>query len=185
MFKEKGFTLAELLVSLSITLILTVTALPAFSEFIERRKANGEVHRILGLLYVARSESVKRNKVVTLCQSGNGVNCGGGWQNGWLLFVDSNRNGIREDHESPLSRGHLEQGYQLSYRAFGSSNHLRFTPLGFTLSHNGTFKLCPEDKNAKFARAVVISKTARIRVTPDSNDDGFHEDASGNPLTCP
>jgi type IV fimbrial biogenesis protein FimT len=53
-----------------------------------------------------------------------------------------------------------------------------------TLSQNGTFKLCPSDGDAKFARAVVISKTARVRTTRDASGDGVYEGASGNDLTC-
>jgi len=36
----------------------------------------------------------------------------------------------------------------------------------------------------KFARAVVISKTARVKLPKDSDGDGVNDDASGNSLTC-
>jgi hypothetical protein len=53
-----------------------------------------------------------------------------------------------------------------------------------TLSQNGTFKLCPADNDAKYARAVVISKTARVRRPKDSDGDGVYDDANGKALVC-
>ena len=110
---------------------------------------------------------------------------GGDWQDGWMLFADNNKDGSLDEGEEILTRGQVEWGFKLSYRAFGSFNHLRFTPMGFTLSHNGTFKLCPADDDPRYARVVIISKTARIRLSKDADGDGIYEDASGKPLVCP
>ena len=87
--------------------------------------------------------------------------------------------------EELLKTGRAGEGYRLSYRAFGSSVHLRFTPLGFTLAHNGTFKLCPADNDPRYARALIVSKTARFRLSGDRDGDDIHEDASGDALACP
>jgi type IV fimbrial biogenesis protein FimT len=185
MTKEMGLTLVELMITLVILSILISIAVPSFAHMRKRAEANGETNRILSLLALARSESIKRSQVVTLCKSSDHAECGGDWQGGWVLFVDNNKDGRRDEGEELLTSGQMERGYQLSYRAFGSFNHLRFTPMGFTLSHNGTFKLCPEDNDPRYARVVIISKTARIRLSKDADGDGIYEDASGKPLVCP
>ena len=185
MSKESGFTLVELVVTLLILSVLVSLAIPSFAHMIRRAEANGETERILNLLALARSESIKRSRVVTLCKSSDLVECGGEWQDGWMLFVDGDKDGSLDDDDEVLTTGRVEQDFILSYRAFGSFKHLRFTPMGFTLSHNGTFKLCPADNDPRYARVVIISKTARARLSRDADGDGIYEDAGGRPLTCP
>ncbi len=185
MTKEIGLTLVEVMITLLIVSILVAIAVPSFTHMKRRHEANGETNRILSLLALARSEAIKKSQVVTLCKSSDPAECGGDWQDGWILFADNNKDGSLDEGEEILTRGQVEWGFKLSYRAFGSFNHLRFTPLGFTLSHNGTFKLCPADDDPRYARVVIISKTARIRLSKDADGDGIYEDASGKPLVCP
>ena len=185
MNQQSGVTLVELMVTLVVISLLASLTIPSFAHLVRRSEANGEADRILSLLALARSESIKRGRVVTLCKSSDQTQCGGEWQGGWMLFVDGNKDGRFDVNEEILTSGRLERDFKLSYRAFGSFNHLRFTPLGFTLSHNGTFKLCPADDDPRYARVVIISKTARVRLSQDKDGDGVYEDASGKPLACP
>jgi len=184
MKKISGFTLIEMLSVLVIAVTLIAVAVPSFSDTVNRQKANGEASDIISLLAVARSETIKRSKFVTLCSSIDSAECGGDWQDGWILFVDEDSNGVRGDDELILRGGQTGQKFILTYRAFGSSSYLRFAPFGLMLANNGTFKLCPEDGDARFARAVIISKLARTRLGRDRDGDGIAEDASGNPLGC-
>ena len=185
MIKELGVTLVELMITLLISALLVSIAVPSSAHLVKRSKANGETNKILDVLALARSESIKKSQVVTLCKSLDKAECGGDWRDGWILFVDGNKDGKRDEGEDVLTSGKMEQGFKLSYRAFGSSSHLRFTPMGFTLSHNGTFKICPADSDPRYARVVIISKTARTRLSRDADGDGIYEDASGRPLVCP
>ena len=67
MKKNAGVTLVELLVGIALAGILISLAHGAFSGVIARGKASGEVNRLLSVIALARSESVKRSRVVTLC----------------------------------------------------------------------------------------------------------------------
>ncbi len=57
-------------------------------------------------------------------------------------------------------------------------HYIRFTPRGMTLAQNGTFIVCPENADVNLARAVVVSKTARVRIPPAG------EDGTGDALLC-
>lgn len=140
---------------------------------------------MFSLLYFARSEAIKRNQVVTICKSNNAETCGGSWTDGWIVFVDEDKDGIRDYAETIVLSNKISDGFSLSWSAFGSNNYIRFNKTGLTLSQNGTFKLCPYDGDNRFARAVVISKLTRVRITSDSNRNGVYEDATGKDITCP
>ncbi len=181
---NKGLTLIELMVVIAIIGILASLAAPSFNTILRQQKVIGEANLLFSLVYIARSEAIKRNGVVTICKSTDAVQCGGLWSDGWIVFEDNNSDGSRDVGEPLISSGLIRDDYQLSWSAFGSNNYIRFTSRGLTLSQNGTFKLCPNDGDIRFARAVVISKTARVRLTKDTDGDGIYEDANDNNLTC-
>jgi|AMFO01.1.fsa_nt_gi Tfp pilus assembly protein FimT len=185
MRREKGVTLVELVAGVAVAAILVSLSIPPLREQLRSATAAAETHKLLSLLARARVEAVRHNQVVTLCRSADGVACGGSWSRGWLLFVDANRNGRREEAETVLAVGRPENGYRLRLAAFGSPNRMRFSPVGFTLAGNGTFRLCPEDGDVRYARAVIVNKAGRARISRDRNGDGVHEDAQGRPLACP
>ena len=184
-WKNSGVTLVELTVTVALVSILASIAIPAFERQVRIASVQAEVQKIFSLLARARMEAIRRNRVVTLCKSANGLSCGGSWSQGWLLFVDENRNGKREPAERLLAVGRPEHGYRLRLAAFGSSSRIRFSPVGFTLAGNGTFRLCPPDGDNRYARAVIVNKAGRPRSSHDNDGDGIHEDAGGKPLTCP
>ena len=184
MYNNKGLTLIEVMLTLAIIAIIASFAAPSFNNLMRRQQVSGEADVLFSLVYFARSEAIKRNKVVTICKSDDGMVCGGSWSNGWIVFVDNDKDGNRDSGEIFISSGKIGEGYQLGWTAFGSNNYIRFTANGLTLSQNGTFKLCPSDLDVRFARAVVISKTARVRLPKDSDGDGIYEDANSDALTC-
>jgi len=182
--RAKGLTLIELLIVIAIISILASLAAPSFNELVRKQHVNGEANVLFSLVYLARTEAIKRNSVVTICKSNDANQCAGTWTDGWIVFQDNDKDGSRDLGEILISSGTIGNNYQLSWSAFGSNNYIRFTSNSLTLSQNGTFKLCPNDGDIRFARAVVISKTARVRMPQDDDGDGVYDDASGNPLSC-
>jgi type IV fimbrial biogenesis protein FimT len=181
---KKGFTLIELMIVISLVGILTSLALPSFESFLRKRQMVGSSDLLYTSLYLARSEAVKRNSTVTICKSSDAATCGGSWSDGWLMFEDNNSDGSLDGAEVVITAGSPPPDYQLIWAPFGAKNYIRFYKNGMTSSHNGTFKLCPYDQDSRYASAVIVSKTARIRVAQDNNLNGIREDASGNDLTC-
>ncbi|MBD3635063.1 MAG: GspH/FimT family pseudopilin [Methylophaga sp.] len=181
---RNGFTVIELMIVLSVLAIISATALPSFRSLLIEIEVDGQINKLVSTLQLARSEAVKHNQVVTICKSLDGQNCGGNWSDGWLMFVDNNADGHKNTAEIALTSAQLIDGYTLSWSAFGSNNYIRFRQNGLTSSHNGSFILCPVNLDSRFARAVIISKTSRVRTSKDSDQDGVEENASGDPLSC-
>jgi type IV fimbrial biogenesis protein FimT len=163
---SKGLTLIELLIALAIAAILATIALPSFNDLLRRKEINGEANALFSMLYLARSEAIKRSSVVTICKSSDSESCGGTWSDGWLMFADQNKDGTLDTGETLITHGRIREKIAVGWVAFGSNNYIRFTPRGMTLAQNGTFTICPKNADQQIARAVVISKTARVRIPP-------------------
>jgi type IV fimbrial biogenesis protein FimT len=97
MKKILGFTLVELLVTLTVAAILLASAVPAFRDMIQNNRIAVQANAMVGALNLARSEAVKRGVTVQVCKSSNGATCvagAGNWQIGWIVFSDINGNGV-------------------------------------------------------------------------------------------
>ncbi len=175
---KSGFTLIELMVVIAILAITFSLSVPAYKDLQLRQKINGQANQLFSIIYLARSEAIKRSTVVTICKSGNGQTCGAEWSEGWLMFADQDADGTLDPLENIISAGLLDSQIMVNWSAFGSDNYLRLTPRGMTMSQNGTFTLCPKNGNAMIARTVVVSKLARVRLPPMGEDDG------GTPIVC-
>ena len=72
-----GFTLIEMIVTVSIVAILASIAAPSFSSMLERNKATAVANEMVSALLLARSEALKRRNNVTVCTSMDQTTCAG------------------------------------------------------------------------------------------------------------
>ena len=175
MDRPPGFTLPELVFSMAIVAGMVAWGVPAFRDLERNAARTSEVNLFLQAVYLARSEAIKRNGVVSLCPSRDGNSCaasGTGWDRGWIVFVNLDRDSpaVRDSGEDLLYAYPTWAGGSvfanratLSFRAFGQS--------GVT----ATFTFC-DDRGSRGARAVIISQSGRPRVSDRS--------ASGTTLSC-
>jgi type IV fimbrial biogenesis protein FimT len=76
-----GFTLVELIITITIVAILVAIALPNFHDFIIRSTVNSNANDLVGALNTARAEAVKRGRPVAVIANG------GNWNAGWQVVV--------------------------------------------------------------------------------------------------
>ena len=87
----RGFTIIELLVTVAVAAILLTVVVPSFVSVTQSTRASAEANLLVGDLYLARSEAIKRGQSVTVCSSSDGLSCNGNpavWSNGWIVFPD-------------------------------------------------------------------------------------------------
>jgi len=161
--------------TLAIAAGLLAWGVPNFRDLLLDAERTREVNQFLHAVYLARSEAIKRNDVVSLCPSADGQACaqaGTAWENGWILFVNSDRDSpaVRDPGEEILrvfpawADGHIQTNRgTLSFRAFGQ--------MGVT----ATFTFC-DRRGPAGARAVIISQTGRPRASS--------RNPAGGLLTC-
>jgi type IV fimbrial biogenesis protein FimT len=169
-----GWTLLEMLVCLLVIGIVAGWGVPTFGTVSRNADQTSRVNLFIQAVYLARSEAIKRNGVVSLCPTADGTLCqpAADWRSGWLVFVNEDRDSpaMRDPGEEVLhvyeawDGGHiLSNRSTLSFRAFGQ--------VGVT----ATVAFC-DDRGAAAAKAVIISQTGRPRISTRS--------ASGGPLPC-
>jgi len=175
MDRRRGYTLPELVFTMAIAVGLLGWGVPAFRDIQLNAARTREVNQFIQAVYLARSEAIKRNGVVSLCPSLDGEWCapsGTPWHRGWLIFVNRDRDSPAvRDHGEDLLRVYAtwDEGAVRANRAT-----LSFRPFG-QMGVTATFTFC-DQRGSKAARAVIISQTGRPRVSDRS--------ASNTALVC-
>lgn len=74
-----GFTLVELMITVTIVAIVLVIGIPSFKNFVLNQRVKTASSQIFFALTLARSEAIKRNAEVRLVKTGTN------WQDGWTV----------------------------------------------------------------------------------------------------
>ena len=167
----RGFSLLEALAVLAIAAILLGVALPSLQSLVGSVRTTSAANDLLADLLLARTEALKRRRRVVLCKSADGSGCtvSGEWQQGWIVFVDTNEDGVRGAGEPVLQRQnplgsavHLTGNASLAkYVAYVANGTTRQTGGGFQA---GTLTICRASNGPTTARQIVINATGRPRV---------------------
>lgn len=176
--KQAGITLVELISTLAIIAILIGGLTTPLQEMLAGNRVTAQVNHLLGDLAFTRSTAITHQQHSVICKSRDGKQCTrqGDWGQGWIVYIDANHNHQRDGAEQLLRvSSALPDALQLSYDGFGSDHYITYRPSGLTRT-NGSFVLCPAGQQ-KLARAVIVYKTGRVRVSK--------KQAKGGKLKCP
>ena len=166
--KTKGFSLVELMITLSILAIVMALAFPSFSTLLIKQKIKSKRDELMSAFQYARTEAVTQNRPVSICPSANpwssSPTCSGNtdWTTGWIVFYDTSLSTTPVVH-TPILRGYPRvEGITVKYNSSGaaSPNLIRYVATGMmdTAFSPGTFELS-DPKNITPPRSMIISPT--------------------------
>ncbi|WP_306993017.1 GspH/FimT family pseudopilin [Pseudoxanthomonas winnipegensis] len=100
--QTRGFTLLELMVTVTVLGILAAIAFPSFRNTIRSTRVATTTNQLLTAVALARTEAIK-SRASGLCPSANATSCSGDWSDGWLVWQDLDRNGNLDGTEPIVS----------------------------------------------------------------------------------
>jgi prepilin-type N-terminal cleavage/methylation domain-containing protein len=129
--KKGGFTLVELMVTITIIGLIAVLSVPAFTRFRQNWMLHGEAEQFAGTLRAARAAAIMKsiNAVFTFDMDANT----------FFYFEDNDRDGVRDNGEYRSAVYHLTPGIEISARTLPATT-LTFGALGNT-QNSGTVTL--------------------------------------------
>lgn len=154
---ELGFSLVELLFTITLSSILLTLAFPVYRHLILELRLFILTDRVTSTLYYARSEAIRRQNVITICKSKDGKSCSGSWNDGWIVLI--NKSSIPKLLRVYPALSHWDF---LEWHGFRSDNYLQLHPDGS--SQNGSFIVCVNALSKKMVWLIKISQTGRIRI---------------------
>ena len=150
-----GFTLIEMLVTISIMAILLTIAAPSFNTVIAGTRMSAEINDLQASLNFARSEAVKRGLKIDVCPptTPNGTTCATtnplDWSSGWVVLVDGTTTQLR------ISPG-VTHGDTLTSTSAAAFPYPEFTPAGYTFFTN-TISLHDSNSTSGLYRCIVFN----------------------------
>lgn len=150
--RQGAFTLTELMIVVAIIAILAAVAAPSLDSALMASKLRSYANELVAGSFLARGEAIKRNAVVTMCVSTDGLTCAtGGWEQGWIVLAGT----------EVLMR---QQAAASGYRVTGSVSAVTFQPTGFG-AQAATITACRASPVGSQERVVRISTTGRASVS--------------------
>jgi len=130
---QAGFTLYELLITLIIVGVVMSYGMANLSDFTKNGRMTATANDLHAAFHMARSESSRAKTNITICGSadpmGNGADCDGTWEQGYIVFIDTDGNLLRAGGTETILRRHdaVESGVNLriangaTYFSYGQS----------------------------------------------------------------
>lgn len=168
-----GVSLIEMLFVVGLAAILLALGVPYLGDLLRSARLSSLTNDLLVELHLARSEAIRRGQRVVLCKAANDATCAvsGGWDQGWLLFEDTDNNGTRDGGERVVRyRSAAPAGWRITGNAL-VSRYVSYDPVGTTKLIGGGFQagtltICAVSASAAPARQIVINSTGRPRTQP-------------------
>ncbi len=176
--QQKGFTLVELLVTLTVLIVTLAIGIPFYDNMIANNRAIALSNDFIRTFNLAKSEAVTRGSFAGICANGgtdSSPSCGSDWTNGWFVYEDANWDA---SYDSASSAGEtvikiwqaLEPGIYVDM-APSSATAIMFTSTGQKFSSGDlVVKMAQIDGDGKIAttgkqiRCMYMNSVGQINI---------------------
>ena len=167
----RGLTLIELMAAVAIITISVTFGIPSFFETLDKYRAKSEISSFEKTIRKSRWLALNLGEEISICPL-SGSSCSTFWNQSLTVFSDRNRNSKLDTGEDihfvqdrTNSRGRWKKRSNIK-------NIIRLTPNGYAFAYASTWIFCPQSKNWRHARQLVINLQGRVRIAPYLNKNG-------------
>jgi len=165
-----GFTIIELMATLTVAIVLAGIAIPAFSHLMARNRLAATSNALRGAFAAARQVAIDKNKPVTLCAGDKTAGCSGDWSAGeWIVFRDHDHNARIDGPDRIVRSGAAPGAAQVVIAGNGPMHKaVVYMPDGRAQRVSGAFaagtlRVCVDGGIAPNSVDLVLSSTGRVR----------------------
>ena len=181
--RTKGFTLIELMISVSVTSILAALAIPNYSQFIVQMRVDNEISQLHRILLITRNAAINSGQKAIVCPLDESQQCTSQWQNELSVFIDVNDNKTFDGNEKIIRiRPAIKTNDKLIYGK--GRTKITFKPTGqLSGLANGTFRYCPQ-RYKNYSRGIIVARSGRLYQSSDIDNDGVDENRGNKEISC-
>ena len=173
-----GFSLLELMTVVIILGVGLALALPDLSSFIRRNQISSATNELMSAMTLARAEAIKRGAPVVICASSDSTTpaptCTGAWNEGYIVFVDTNADALRQPAEEVLRTSPAAPARVVVDRNGGEAQ-IRFAPNGMLSGLSAGTRLTVRNTSspsgAKENRVVCVALAGRASALDERSYD--------------
>ncbi|TMO54792.1 GspH/FimT family protein [Pseudoalteromonas phenolica] len=160
---NRGLTLIELLITLSLIVILSLLAVPSFNSMLHKNRPEVALKQIKRQIVLSRSYAITHDKYISLCGLVQRKCHKDLWGESLTSFIDTNRNHVLDADEKIL---HVIERINIQDELSYPRHAITFKPDGSLKGlANGTFVYCAFDMKGKpTGLEMSISNAGRARM---------------------
>lgn len=163
---QKGVTLLELLVTLSIFFICYTLVIEGLPLFLVQNERDLFLDKLKNTIEFAKQEAFSKNKSITLCASQNKKTCSllGNWSLGFIVF----ENDAKRRQPTPGALLYGVDGLHYGNIYFSANgNELHISPQGIT-TNIGSWVYCPKSGRFVKPKGLVINWGLRTYLSDEN-----------------
>lgn len=173
---QRGFTLLELMITISIVGIVAAIAFWNSSNMLEENQAENYLLDLKRTLTFARAKATSTDSLVVVCsgdtnriEKNKRVPCTTSWTSGTVLaFYDSNSNGVQNPQRGDVILRVLDEIPENSRLSFSGDKSIIFDASGRITTAAGTFIYCPNNDNEN-NKALTITQSGTTLYNGDTD----------------
>ncbi len=176
--QQAGFTLYELMVTLAVVGVILSFGMANLGDFNRNGRMTATANDLHGAFHVARSEAARAKSNITICASADNAQCGGTWDQGFIVFQDDDGDVLVDGGEAILRQnGPAETGVLLNIP--NGATYFSYSPTGLGRGDVGVgpalsqVVMCDERGNItaaggdSAARLFVVTPLGRATILRD------------------
>lgn len=181
--RHHGFTLIELVTTVTVLAIVVTVAVPSFNGLVVRNDRAALANSYFGLFAYARYRATTTRQITTICPLGADNHCVDDWDKPVAVFPDDDRNGSPDDRPVWRRLPTPPETFHVFSRT-GGRGYFRYDSTGMTYGLTGSLVLCPVDAPHASPSYIAVNRGGRLHDIEDGDHDGQIELPWGGSVGC-